>query len=156
MLIYGYKGKKCPVSTNYWNCDKNLWALHYYNEDLFNNSQINKEIWLRQVYNSYTTLCKFNNFLVNVYEIDEDVLKNIDFINSYLQQNEDIKDNSVDSKCRSIYDNLNTWYKRLIANYNCLDEIKEQVIRSMKFYEKQEIFSIASINLKRNYYDFVV
>lgn len=34
MLIYGYRGKKCPVSTDI-NNHTNLWALFRYNEDFF-------------------------------------------------------------------------------------------------------------------------
>ena len=34
MLIYGYRGKKCPVSTDI-NNDTNLWALIRYNKDFF-------------------------------------------------------------------------------------------------------------------------
>ena len=55
-----------------------------------------------------------------------------------------------------MYDHLKVWYKRLVNNPNSLDDIKWQVVKSMKFYENQGIFSIASINLKQNYFDFVV
>jgi hypothetical protein len=154
MLIYGYKGKKCPKSTDYWHCEKNLWALTYYNPGLFNDSKVNTEIWLRQVYNTFSTLCRFNNYLVNSYVVDDKFYDDIDFIKQYLTDNEDVVD-SVDRKCREVYSNLNTWYKRLLANTNCLDDIKTRVVKSMQFYERQEIFSVASINLKRNYYDFV-
>lgn len=154
MLIYSYKGKKCPKSTDYHYCEKNLWALVYYNHDLYNDSKVNIEIWLRQVYNTFSTLCRFNNYLVNAYVVDDKFYNDIDFIKQYLTDNEDVVD-SADRKCREIYSNLNTWYKRLLANTNCLDDIKTRVVKSMQFYERQEIFSVASINLKRNYYDFV-
>jgi len=154
MLIYGYKGKKCPISTNYWHCEKNLWTLYYYNSDLFNDSKVNTEIWLRQVYNTFNTLCRFNNYLVNAYVVDDKFYDEINFVKQYLTDNEDVV-GSADRKCSEIYDNLNVWYKRLFANANCLDDIKTRVVKSMQFYERQEIFSVASINLKRNYYDFV-
>lgn len=153
MLIYGYKGRKYPKSTNYCHCEKNLWALYNYNSDLFNDSKVNTEIWLRQVYNTFNTLCRFNNYLVNAYVVDDKFYNDIDFIKQYLTDNEDVVD-SVDRKCREIYDNLNTWYKRILANANCLDDIKTRVVKSMQFYERQEIFSVASINLKHNYYNF--
>lgn len=155
MLIYGYKGKKCPKSTDCHYCEKNMWALIYYNIELFNDRNVNTEIWLRHVYYSYTTLCKFNNSLVNIYEVNDTYITNIEFVKNYLEQNQDIE-NSVDSKCRNIYDHLRVWYKRLINNPNSLDDIKWEVAKTMKYYEKQGIFTIASINLKRNYYDFVV
>lgn len=154
MLIYDYKGKKCPVSTDYWYNHKNLYALHNYNEDLFNNSAVNTEIWLRHVYNSFSTLNKFNNYLVSAYEVNENFLKDIDFVANYLTDNEDIT-NSADSKCRDIYNNLKVWYNRLKNNSNCLDDIKREVVKSMKHYASKEIFYVSSINLKRNYYDFV-
>lgn len=155
MLMYGYRGKKCPVSTDCHYCEKNMWALIYYNIELFNDRNVNTEIWLRHVYYSYTTLCKFNNSLVNTYEVNDTYIANIEFVKNYLEQNQDIE-NSVDSKCRNIYDHLRVWYKRLVNNPNSLDEIKWEVAKTMKYYEKQGIFTIASINLKQNYYDFVV
>ena len=127
----------------------------YYNIELFNDRNVNTEIWLRHVYYSYTTLCKFNNSLVNTYEVNDSYIKSIEFVKNYLEQNQDIE-NSVDSKCRNIYDHLRVWYKRLINNPNSLDDIKWEVAKTMKYYEKQGVFTIASINLKRNYYDFVV
>ena len=74
---------------------------------------------------------------------------------SYLSDNIDIL-TSIDYKCREIYEHLGVWHKSLIANPNCLDGIKWQIAKSMRFYENQGIFSIASINLKQNYFDFVV
>lgn len=155
MLIYGYKGKKCPKSTDCHYCEKNIWALIYYNIELFNDNKVNTEIWLRHVYHSYTTLCKFNNSLVSAYEVNDSYIANIEFVKEYLEQNVDIE-NSIDSKCRKIYDHLRVWYKRLVNNPNSLYDIKWEVAKTMKYYEKQGIFTIASINLKRNYYDFVV
>lgn len=127
----------------------------YYNIDLFNDNKVNTEIWLRHVYHSYSTLCKFNNSLVSAYEVNDSYIANIEFVKNNLEQNVDIE-NSVDSKCRNIYDHLRVWYKRLVNNPNSLDDIKWEVAKTMKYYEKQGIFTIASINLKRNYYDFVV
>lgn len=154
MLIYGYRGKKCPVSTDI-NNDTNLWALIRYNKDFFQDSKINTKDWLRHVYNSYSTLGRFNSSLVNTYEVNDSYIIGIEFVRNYLEQNQDIE-NSVDSKCRNIYDHLKVWYKRIVNNPNSLDEIKWEVARTMKYYEKQGIFAISSINLKRNYYDFVV
>ena len=153
MLIYSYKGKKCPTSTDYWNSQKNVWSLYHYNPDLFNDNKVDKEVWLRQVYNTFSTLCRLNNYLVSAYKVDDKFYNDIDFVKQYLTDNEDIV-GCVDRKCREVYNNLNTWYKRLLANANCLDDIKNQVVNSMKFYEKQDIFRVASINLKHNYYDF--
>ena len=157
MLVYGYKGKKCPTSTTYWGSQKNLLALNNYNSDLFNrcSSWEEQSKFLRHVHLSYSTLCKFNNVLVNTYYIDDNFISSINFVKSYLSDNTDIL-TSIDYKCREIYEHLGIWYKRLIANPNCLDEIKWQVAKSMKFYENQGIFHIASINLKQNYFDFVV
>ena len=154
MLIYGYRGKKCPVSTDI-NNHTNLWALFRYNEDFFQDSKINTKLWLRHVFNSYRTLERFNSSLVNTYEVNDRYIISIEFVKNYLEQNQDIE-NSVDSKCRNIYDHLRIWYKRLVNNPNSLDDIKWEVARTMKYYEKQGIFTISSINLKRNYYDFVV
>ena len=108
-------------------------------------------MWVRHVYRTYTTLCT----LVNTYEVTDTYISSIEFVRNYLEQNTDIE-NSVNSKCRSIYDHLRIWYKRLVNNPNSLDDIKWKVAKTMKYYEKQEIFRVASINLKRNYYDFVV
>ena len=41
MLGYGYKGKKCLKSTDCHYCEKNLWALIYYNIELFNDNKVN-------------------------------------------------------------------------------------------------------------------
>lgn len=157
MLVYGYKGKKCPTSTTYWNSQKNLLALNNYNSDLFNrcSSWEEQAKFLRYVYLSYSTLCKFNNVLVDTYYIDDNFISSINFVKSYLSDNIDIL-TSIDYKCREIYEHLGVWYKSLIANTNCLDEIKWQIAESMRFYENQGIFSIASINLKQDYFDFVV
>ena len=87
--------------------------------------------------------------------MNDSYIKSIEFVKNYLEENQDIV-NSIDSKCRSIYDHLKVWYKRLVNNPNSLDDIKWEVVKNMKYYEKQEIFTISSINLKRNYYDFVV
>lgn len=157
MLIYGYKGDKCLKSDN---CDdytgKNLIAIKNYNEDLYNNINLYgfRDV-LRHLYHTYNTLGKFNNSLVNTYEVNNSYIKSIEFVKDYLENNLDIE-NSFDSKCRNIYDHLKVWYKRLVNNPNSLDDIKWQVAKIMKYYEKQEIFRVASINLKRNYQDFVV
>lgn len=121
----------------------------------FQDSKINTKLWLRHVFNSYRTLERFNSSLVNTYEVNDRYIISIEFVKNYLEQNQDIE-NSVDSKCRNIYDHLRIWYKRLVNNPNSLDDIKWEVARTMKYYEKQGIFTISSINLKRNYYDFVV
>ena len=157
MLIYGYKGDKCLKSDN---CDdytsKNLIAIKNYNEDLYNNINLYgfRDV-LRHLYHTYNTLGKFNNSLVNTYEVNNSYIKSIEFVKDYLENNLDIE-NSFDSQCRNIYDHLKVWYKRLVNNPNSLDDIKWQVAKIMKYYEKQEIFRVASINLKRNYQDFVV
>lgn len=157
MLINGYKGNKCLKSDN---CNdysiKNIIAIKNYNIDIYNNiNSYGVYTVLRHVYHTYNTLSKFNNSLVNTYEVNDSYIKSIEFVKNYLEQNQDIE-NSFDSKCRNIYDHLKVWYKRLINNPNSLDDIKWEVARTMKYYEKQGIFTIASINLKRNYYDFVV
>lgn len=154
MLIYGYRGKKCPTSTNFYTSQKNVIALYNYNQDLFNRCD-NQELFLKHVYLSYSTLERFNSSLVNTYEINDNYITSIEFVKNYLEENQDIE-NSIDSKCRSIYDHLRVWYKRLVNNPNSLDDVKWEVARTMKHYEKQELFTVSSINLKRNYYDFVV
>ena len=157
MLIYGYVGKKALKTKDFWNNLQTNRALYCYNYNLTkaNASYEKGNLLARHVYNSYTTLCKFNNSLVSTYEVNDSYIANIDFVKNYLEQNIDIE-NSVDSKCRNIYDHLRVWYKRLVNNSNSLDDIKWEVAKTMKYYEKQGIFTIASINLKRNYYDFVV
>lgn len=85
--------------------------------------------------------------IMALYNYNQDLFNNCD--------NQDIE-NSIDSKCRSIYGHLKIWYKRLTNNPNSLDDIKWKVVRTMKYYEKQDIYTISSINLKRNYYDFVI
>lgn len=154
MLIYGYRGKKCPTSTNFYTSQKNVRALYNYNQDLFNRCD-SQELFLKHVYLSYSTLERFNSSLVNTYKVNDSYIKSIEFVKNYLEENQDIV-SSIDSKCRSIYDHLKVWYKRLVNNPNSLDDIKWEVVKNMKYYEKQEIFTISSINLKRNYYDFVV
>lgn len=157
MLIYGYKGKKCLINGSFWYDNKNGWALYNYDYDLMRkylNSNDGTTL-VRHVYNSYTTLCKFNNSLVSTYEVNNNYINSIEFVRNYLDKNEDIE-NSMDRRCRSIYDHLKVWYRRLCNNPNSLDDIKWQVAKTMKHYEKQEIFRKASINLKRNYQDFVV
>lgn len=151
MLIYGYKGNKCLKSDN---CDdyttKNIMSLYNYNPNYIATNEI-----IRHVFRSFHTLSLFNNSLVNTYEVTENYISSIEFVRNYLEQNTDIE-NSIDSKCRNIYDHLRIWYKRLVNNPNSLDDIKWEVAKTMKYYEKQEIFRVASINLKRNYYDFVI
>ena len=87
--------------------------------------------------------------------MNSNYINNIEFVKEYLENNLDIE-NSIDSKCRNIYDHLRVWYKRLVNNRNSLDDIKWEVARTMNYYEKQGIFRKASINLKRNWQDFVV
>ena len=96
----------------------------------------------------------FSNNLLS-FSCGNSYIKNIEFVRDYLEQNLDIE-NSMDSKCRNIYDHLRIWYKRLCTNPNSLDDIKWQVAKTMKHYEKQEIFRIVGINLKRNWQDFVL
>lgn len=132
-------------------------ALYCYNYDLTKaNATYEKgNLLVRHVYNFYTTLCKFNNSLVSTYEVNNNYINSIEFVKKYLEENQDIE-NSIDSKCRNIYDHLRVWYKRLCTNSNSLEDIKWQVVKTMKFYEKQEIFRVAIINLKQNYQDFVL
>ena len=98
MLIYGYKGDKCLKSDN---CDdytvKNLKSLYNYNPDL----RVTDEI-IRHVFRSFNTLNRFNNSLVNTYEVNDSYIKSIEFVKDYLENNLDIE-NSFDSKCRNIY-----------------------------------------------------
>lgn len=157
MLIYGYIGKKALKNDDFWNCLQTNKALYCYNYELTKeNATYEKgKLLARHVYNSYTTLCRFNNSLTRVYEVDDSYIKSIEFVKEYLKENQDIE-NSMDRRCRSIYDDLKVWYKRLCNSSNSLDDIKWQVVKTMKHYEKQEIFKVASINLKRNYYDFVI
>ena len=92
MLIYGYRGKKCPVSTDI-NNHTNLWALYHYfggNYTGYPTSMV-----ARHIYCSYSTLCKFNNSLVNTYEVNDDYIMSIEFVKNYLEQNKDIE-NSFD------------------------------------------------------------
>lgn len=157
MLIYGYVGKKALKTKDFWNNLQTNRALYCYNYDLTkaNASYEKGNLLARHVYNSYTTLCKFNNSLVSTYEVNNNYINSIEFVKKYLEENQDIE-NSIDSKCRNIYDHLRVWYKRLCTNPNSLEDIKWQVVKTMKFYEKQEIFRVASINLKQNYQDFVI
>ena len=157
MLIYGYVGKKALKTKDFWNNLQTNRALYCYNYDLTKANATYKKgnLLARHVYNSYTTLCKFNNSLVSTYEVNNNYINSIEFVKKYIEENQDIE-NSMDRRCRSIYDHLKVWYKRLCSNPNSLDDIKWQVAKTMKHYEKQEIFRKASINLKRNYQDFVV
>ena len=93
--------------------------------------------------------------MVSTYEVNNNYINSIEFVKKYLEENQDIE-NSIDSKCRNIYDHLRVWYKRLCTNPKSLEDVKWQVVKTMKFYEKQEIFRVASINLKQNYQDFVI
>ena len=95
----------------------------------------NQELFLKHVYLSYSTLERFNSSLVNTYEVNDSYIKSIEFVKDYLENNLDIE-NSFDNKCRNIYDHLRIWYKRLVNNPNSLDDIKWEVARTMKYYEK--------------------
>lgn len=159
MLIYSYKGKYCPNSTNYWYSLKNQLAMFNYNRDICNNtidcSSLYIDTYIRHVFCSYSILCKFNNLLTNCYDVEKEYLNKNNFIEEYLLNNEDVKE-SLDRHCRSIYNNIRVWNNRLKNNYASLDDIKWQVANSVKFYEKKGIFKVSGINLKKNYYDFVV
>ena len=157
MLIYGYVGKKALKNDDFWNNAHTNRALYYYNYELTKeNASFEKgRLLARHVYNSYSTLCRFNNSLTSTYEVDDNYIKSIEFVKEYLEENQDIE-NSMDRRCRNIYDDLKVWYKRLYNSPNSLDDIKWQVVKTMKHYEKQDIFKVASISLKRNYYDFVI
>lgn len=113
------------------------------------------DTYIRHIYCSYSILCSFNNLLTSCYDVEKDYLNSNSFIEEYLLNNEDVKE-SKDSHCRSIYENIKIWNNRLKNNYTSLDDIKWQVAKTMKFYEKKGIFKISGINLKRNNYDFVV
>lgn len=155
MLVYVYKGNKAPNNDHIWH-DPQVWsALCSYDYDLVSKKSYEMPIStiLKHVYRSYSTLCQFNNALVDTYGITANFKTKIAFVEKYLQENKDIKE-SIDIQCRKIYDKLEWWYKRLLTNSNCLDEIKWEVVRLMKFYEKQDIYRISSINLKRNRQDF--
>lgn len=154
MLVYSYKGEKSLTSPSYQYSSKNYNALWNYNSHFFdiNNYRVS-EILAKHVYCSYFNLCQFNNTLVDTYEITEDFENKVSFVKDYLQENRDIKE-SVDIQCIKIYNKLEQWHNRLLENPNCLDDVKWGVVRLMKFYEKQGIYRVASINLKRNYYDF--
>ncbi|MGN1000941.1 MAG: hypothetical protein ACI4OG_03290 [Bacilli bacterium] len=52
MLIYGYKGKKCLVSTNE-NNHTNLWALYHYFGGVYNGYPTS--MIAKHVYYSYST-----------------------------------------------------------------------------------------------------
>ena len=157
MLIYGYVGKKALKNDDFWNCLQTNKALYCYNYELTKeNATYEKgKLLARHVYNSYTILCRFNNTLTSTYEVNDSYIQSIGFVKEYLEEKQDIE-NSIDRKCRNIYDDLKIWYKRLCNSANCLNDIKWQEVKTMKHYEKQEIFRVASINLKRNYYDFVI
>lgn len=157
MLVYSYKTKKCPLSTSYWHNNRNLMALNNYNKDLFERCSgwQGQAKFLKDVFLSYSTLCEFNNSLTDITTVDDYFITSLDFVKVYIRDNVDIL-TSIDNKCRKIYEDLDRWYKRLIANPECLDSIKMEVVRCMKFHERQGMFKISSINLKRNYYDFVV
>jgi len=155
MLVYSYKGKKALNNDYIWHDPQAISTLCQYNYDLVYNhyNNVNGPVILKHVYRSYSTLCQFNNALVDTYVITEDFGNKVSFVKDYLQENQDIKE-SVDIQCRKIYEKLEHWHNRLLNNQNCLDEVKWEVVHLMKFYEKQGIYRIASINLKRNYYDF--
>lgn len=159
MLIYAYKGKKSLNNEFYFENDytqsHSFWKLYNYFGDLKWQFGVFREDIIRQIYRTYTTLCRFNNVLVDTYEITESLESKISFVKKYLQENQDIT-NSYDEQCKKIYNKLKKWYNRILENPNCLDEIKWEVAHLMKFYERQEIYRVASVNLKRNYYDFCV
>lgn len=157
MLVYSYKGKKAP-NNDYIYHDPQVWsALCTYNQDLVSKSSYEMPLptILKHVYRSYFTLCKFNNTLVDTYEITEKFERKISFVKEFLQKNQDIL-NSYDEQCKKIYNKLKIWSNRLLENPNSLNEIKWEVARLMKHYEKQEIYRVASLNLKRNYQDFCI
>ncbi|MFV0275450.1 MAG: hypothetical protein ACK5HL_04360 [Bacilli bacterium] len=154
MLIYGYKGKCCPTSSSDMH-DKNVRAILYYNRDVLNKGTSidikgGHSLLLRQVYNTYNTLCKFNNLLVS-----DNIQDSLSLLNNYLTNNEDVAEQNYDSKIRGIYDTLKIAYNRLSNNIDTLDDIKKKVVASMKFYEKLDLFQVASINQQKNYDDYI-
>lgn len=175
MLIYGYKGKCCPTSITDMN-EKNIYAILYYNRDVLNKGDSvgkgsDTSTLLRQVYNTYSTLCKFNNSLTSIQDKTDTTLSEKDYnkqemkrikaitdalalLEDYLTKNEDIVEQSYDTKIRNIYDDLRIAYNRLSNNTDVLDEIKKKIVGSMKFYEKLGLFQVASINQQKNYDDY--
>ena len=89
------------------------------------------------VFNTYNTLCRFNNTLVNAKDIN---YSDFEFVKEYLESNADVK-NCIDSKCRSIYDNLNNWHNKINNDYS-LDEIRElepQIAESLKIINSAKV-----------------
>ena len=160
MLIYGYKGKCCPTST-LSTSEKNVFALVMYNNNILGKdgglpTKFIEETYLRQVYNTYSTLCKFNNLLVS-----DDIENSLSLLNDYLTNNEDIATQTYDSKIRGIYDDLRVCRNRLQDNSNSLSDIKKKIVSLMKHYSRfqgteswKNLFQVASINQQINYDDY--
>ena len=80
---------------------------------------------------------------------------NLDFLTDFLDKHSDLED-SIDTKCREVYTKLKIWYKRLIDNPDNLDSVKWEVVKLMKYFERNGIFRVSSCNLKSNYHDSVI
>lgn len=157
MLVYSYKGEKSLNTELYCYDSLNFTKIWNYlgkpKRFCLNNEE--GSLMSRHIYRSYNTLGRFNNLLTTTYKVNNDLEDKLFFIKEYLQNNQDIKE-SFDNECRKIYEKLEKWHNRLLNNSNSLNDIKWEVARLMKHYEKKEIYRVASVNLKRNYYDFCV
>lgn len=172
MLAYVYKGKKSLKPGGIYCSNNQFIMFHYYYYPTSYNIEENcyycikkcNDIYVRyetenqlteNIYICHETLKQFNNTLAITYDINDNFIIKFSFIKEYLQEHDNIKQ-SIDEECKKIYTKLENWYHRITSNPNCLNEIKWEVAKIMKHYEKQDIYKVASTNLKRNYYDFVV
>lgn len=160
MLIYGYRGKASMNSTRF--TDKNFFVLCMYHSIKRRNSgwyMDRARIGIRQVYNTMKTFEKFNNYLIDAYNTEEKPLKlELAFLDNYLKENNDIISSpcvDMNGICSYIYKKLSKWYDRLTDSIDNLDNVKWEVVKEMKYFEKMGLFHIASINQQKNYDDFI-
>jgi len=159
MLLYGYgnKGKKYFYTLEEFfamNKDTPLYRLYKNLIDKMDTFDGRYKLYGCMAA-TYPTLCKFNNTLIDVYTIKNTSTLNLDFLTDFLDKHSDLED-SIDTKCREVYTKLNIWYKRLIDNPDNLDSVKWEVVKLMKYFERNGIFRVSSCNLKSNYHDYVI
>ena len=149
MILYNTRTKKLPLSTMFINNESNIRKMFNYNETLMSNCgryEVQEQV-TSDVYYTYNSLVKFNNFL------DKDVINAFTSLDKFLQEHEEIK-NSKDSRCKNYYDKMFYWNNKykIDSSDNSIQAIKSDVQDLMRFLAKQEIVKESGCNLKRNYF----
>ncbi len=122
MLIYGYVGKKALKNDDFWNNLHTNRALYYYNYELTKENATYEKgrLLARHVYNSYSTLCRFNNSLTSTYEVDDkEVRKFVAYLDRFVRQT---------SSKNDINYRISSLYNYIVSKYSDYMEINEIVL----------------------------